>query len=64
MAEAPPDGYRLLVVNDGQMTMNPSLYKDVGYNPMKDFVPISNVASIPLVLVVNPNVPPIQSPSW
>ena len=57
VAASEPDGYRLLVVNDGPMTMNRSLFKDVGYNPKSDFTPIANVAWIPLVLVINPKVP-------
>lgn len=57
VASAPPDGYRLLLVNDGPMAMNPSLYADIGYDPIRDFVPISNVAWSPLVLVVTPSLP-------
>lgn len=57
VASAPPDGYRLLLVNDGPMAMNPSLYREVGYDPLRDFAPISNVAWSPLVMVVHPGVP-------
>jgi tripartite-type tricarboxylate transporter receptor subunit TctC len=60
VASAAPDGYRLLVVNDGPMAMNPGLYKDIGYDPIKDFTAISNVAWSPLVLVVNPTVPAVS----
>ena len=56
VAKAPADGYTLLVVSTG-FIVNPSLYAKVPYDPIKDFVPVTLVASSPNVLVVNPNVP-------
>jgi tripartite-type tricarboxylate transporter receptor subunit TctC len=56
VAKAPADGYTLLVVSTG-FIVNPSLYAKVPYDPIKDFVPVTLVASSPNVLVVNPSVP-------
>lgn len=53
---AAPDGYTLGVLNDSILTMIPSLRK-VPYDPVKDFVPVSIVAGIHWVMVVNNEVP-------
>ena len=56
-ARAMPDGYTLYMMSTGFM-VNPSLYvKDVGYDPIKDFVPVTLAATSPNVLFVNPSVP-------
>jgi len=55
-AKAPPDGYTLLMAANG-LTINPSLYKQIAYNPVRDFSPITQVAFIPNVLVVHPSLP-------
>lgn len=55
-AKAPPDGYTMLMAANG-LTINPSLYKQIAYNPVKDFSPITQVAFIPNVLVVHPSLP-------
>jgi tripartite-type tricarboxylate transporter receptor subunit TctC len=57
VAKAAPDGYTLLLGFSGTMAINPSLYKNVGYDPQKDFVPIGLIASTPSVLVANPAFP-------
>lgn len=56
-AKAPKDGYTLLLTVGSSHTINPSLYKSTGFDPIKDFEPISLVATAPYVLAVNPNVP-------
>lgn len=56
-ARAAADGYTLLMAPNGTIATNPTLYKSLPYDPLKDFVPISLVASGPLVLLVNPAVP-------
>lgn len=56
-AKAAPDGYTLLLGTQSTMLVAPSLYPNLGFKPLQDFVPISLVASVPLVLVVNPSVP-------
>jgi tripartite-type tricarboxylate transporter receptor subunit TctC len=55
-AKAVPDGYTILVVSTG-FIVNPSMYAKVPYDPIKDFSPITLVASSPNVLSVNPEVP-------
>lgn len=55
-ARAPADGYTLLL-GLAPFTINPSLFKTVPYDPIKDFVPISRIASFPLVIVGHPSIP-------
>lgn len=57
VARSQPDGYTLLVSVDNPLTINPNLYKTVGFDPVADFEPITLVASVPYVLVVNPKFP-------
>jgi tripartite-type tricarboxylate transporter receptor subunit TctC len=57
VAKAAPDGYTLMIVPNGTIATNPTLYKSLPYNPLKDFVPVALVASGPLVMLVNPDVP-------
>jgi tripartite-type tricarboxylate transporter receptor subunit TctC len=57
VAKAAPDGYTLLVNATGGMTVNPSLYPKLSYDPIRDFVPISIIGSFPMVLAVHPSVP-------
>jgi tripartite-type tricarboxylate transporter receptor subunit TctC len=52
---AAPDGYTILVVSTG-FIINPSMYTTIGYDPLKDFVPISLVAASPNVITVHPSV--------
>jgi tripartite-type tricarboxylate transporter receptor subunit TctC len=56
-ARAPADGYTLLAANDGVMTMLPNLQKNIAYDPLRDFSPITQMIDIPLVLVAHPSVP-------
>ncbi|MBC7780676.1 MAG: tripartite tricarboxylate transporter substrate binding protein [Proteobacteria bacterium] len=57
VVRAAPDGYTLLVGGGGELTIAPSIYPALAYNPVKDFAAISLIASSPLLLVVNPRVP-------
>ncbi|MCA3128560.1 MAG: tripartite tricarboxylate transporter substrate binding protein, partial [Rhodocyclaceae bacterium] len=57
VARAAPDGYTLLLGSFGTHTANPSLYKKLSYDPIADFAPVSLIATVPNVLVVNPSVP-------
>ncbi len=52
---AAPDGYTILVVSTG-FIINPSMYTTIGYDPLKDFAPISLVAASPNVITVHPAV--------
>jgi tripartite-type tricarboxylate transporter receptor subunit TctC len=55
VAKSPPDGYTLALVPVGNAAVNPSLFKDLPYDPVKDFAPISQLAIVENVLVVNGN---------
>ena len=55
VAKAPPDGYTLLVVA-ASVTMSPSLYK-LPFDPLRDLAPISQLTSLPNILVVHPSLP-------
>jgi len=57
VAHAAPDGYTLLMATTGTHTINPGLYKDMPFDAVKDFAPITVIASVPNLLVVNPAVP-------
>lgn len=57
VATAPPDGYTLIFGNNGPSAIIPLIQKDVGYDPVKDFAPVSLVSIAPLTLVVHPSVP-------
>ena len=57
VAKSPPDGYTLLVSATAPLATNFNLYPSVGYNPATDFAPISLMAWLPFVLIVNPSVP-------
>jgi tripartite-type tricarboxylate transporter receptor subunit TctC len=57
-AKSAPDGYTILLAPVSPMAINVSLYgKKLPFNPEKDFAPITLVAKVPLVIVVNLNVP-------
>ncbi|MDP1961722.1 MAG: tripartite tricarboxylate transporter substrate binding protein, partial [Reyranella sp.] len=57
VANAAPDGYTLVFGNNGPSAIVPLIQKDVGYDPIKDFAPVSLVSIAPLTLVVHPSVP-------
>ncbi|WP_422033867.1 Bug family tripartite tricarboxylate transporter substrate binding protein [Reyranella sp.] len=56
VAHAKPDGYTLLMASSN-LAVNVSLYRTIGYDPLKDFAPISLVAIQPNVLMVHPSLP-------
>ena len=57
VAKAAADGHTILQCNVGQFTINPSLYPKLPYNPLRDFAPITVIASIDNVMVVTPSLP-------
>ena len=57
VAQAEPDGYTLVMATTGTHTINPALFSTLPYDPIKGFEPITLVASVPNLLVVNPAVP-------
>lgn len=56
-ARSAPDGYTLLLASNGNLATTQALYKNVPYDPVADFAPISLVASNPYVLVAHPSLP-------
>ena len=56
-ARAAPDGYTLLLGHTGTISINPSLYVNLGMNPRKDFAPIGLIASMPVALLAHPSFP-------
>lgn len=56
-AKQPADGYTLVMVVESSHAVNPNVYQKTSYDPVKDFAPISNIADVPNVLVVNPKFP-------
>ena len=55
-AKATPDGHALIMVVDSTVTINPHLYRNLSYDPFRDFAPISLISRLPLVLVAGPTV--------
>ena len=56
-AKAAPDGYTLMMGITANIAINPALYKKLPYDPVRDFVPVTLVASAPYVMVVSPSLP-------
>ncbi len=56
VARSAPDGYTLLMTSAGILTANQFLYANMPFDPAKDFVPISNVADMSMMVVVSPKV--------
>jgi tripartite-type tricarboxylate transporter receptor subunit TctC len=56
-AKAPPDGYTIMGGTISTHAINASLYKSLPYDPVKDFAPITLIARVPNMLVVNPDIP-------
>jgi tripartite-type tricarboxylate transporter receptor subunit TctC len=57
VARAQPDGYMLLMATSTTLAINKTLYKNLPYDPVKDFTPIGLVAAVPFALIVNPQIP-------
>jgi len=57
VAAAPPDGHTLLVSTSSAMAINLTLFKQVTYDPDRDFIPVSLYVKSPFILVVNPEIP-------
>jgi tripartite-type tricarboxylate transporter receptor subunit TctC len=56
-AKSAPDGYTLFMANNSTHGSNPAVYPKLPYDAVNDFAPISFVASVPYVLVVDPSLP-------
>ena len=57
VAKSAPDGYTILMGAVATHAINPTLYASIPYDPIRDFVPVTQLASTPNVLIVNPSVP-------
>src|SRR5258707_13758105 len=57
VAALPPDGHVLMLGDSGAMAINVVLNADLGYDPLRDFTPITALVTVPTVLVVHPSVP-------
>ncbi len=57
VAKASPDGYTLLMADVGQIAINPAIYSKLPYDSVRDYTPISMVATSPLFIVVHESVP-------
>ncbi len=57
VAKSAPDGHTLALAPAGNLTVNPSLYRNVPYDVARDFAPVTVIAAVPNVLVVNPQLP-------
>ena len=63
-ARAPADGYTLLVATVTTLAVNPVLYRKLPYDPVRDFEPVSMLASQPYILAVHPSVPATTVPQF
>jgi len=57
VAKSPPDGYNILMTSGSIFTVNPHMYKKLPFDPDRDFIPVTNVATGPMLVVVNPKLP-------
>jgi tripartite-type tricarboxylate transporter receptor subunit TctC len=57
VAAAPPDGHVLMLGDSGALAISVAINPDIPYSPIRDFTPITALATVPTVLVVNPSVP-------
>jgi tripartite-type tricarboxylate transporter receptor subunit TctC len=57
VAKAPADGYTLLLGSSGTITAGPAVWKTRHYDPVKDFVPVGAIQSVPIVLTAAPKTP-------
>src|SRR5262245_56819034 len=57
VAKSPPDGYTLLLGSSGTITAGPAVFKTLPYDPVKDFVAVGGIQSVPLVLTAAPKTP-------
>jgi tripartite-type tricarboxylate transporter receptor subunit TctC len=56
-ARATPDGYTMLLTGSGPMVINPLFHEKMGYHPQRDLAPVTQVCTIPNLLVIHPGVP-------
>lgn len=57
VAKSTPDGYTLVLGSSGTLTAAPAVYKNIPYDPIRDFTPIGPIQSVPIVLTAAPKTP-------
>src|SRR3954470_13025359 len=57
VAKSPPDGYTLLMATVSTHAINPGLYKNMPYDPVRDFAPVAQIGVTPTLLGVHPSLP-------
>jgi tripartite-type tricarboxylate transporter receptor subunit TctC len=57
LKQSDPDGYTIAASSDTPLTVNPWLYKDLPYDPLKDFIPVATLVRLPGMLAANPSFP-------
>ena len=57
VANAAPDGYTLLVATSSALSINPTVYKQISYDPERDLAPITVYLKSPFILIINPDLP-------
>jgi tripartite-type tricarboxylate transporter receptor subunit TctC len=57
VARAAPDGYTLLLATTGVMSINHRLYRNLPFDALKDFAPVTQIGGLPLILIVHPSLP-------
>jgi tripartite-type tricarboxylate transporter receptor subunit TctC len=57
LKQSAPDGYTIEVTSDTPMTVNPWIYKNIGYDALRDFIPVTSLIRLPSMLAVHPSVP-------
>ena len=63
-SKAPADGYTLLLAPQAPLTINPSVYIKLPYDPLRDFEPISQISSAAYLLVIHPSIPAKTVPEF
>ncbi|HEY0337863.1 MAG TPA: tripartite tricarboxylate transporter substrate binding protein [Burkholderiales bacterium] len=57
VARSAPDGYTLLLATTGVMAINHRLYRNLSYDALRDFAPVTQIGALPLILIVHPSLP-------
>src|SRR5262249_56896954 len=63
VAKSPPDGYTLLMATVSTHAINPGLYRNMPYDPVRDFAPIAQIGVTPTLLSVHPSLPATDAKS-
>jgi tripartite-type tricarboxylate transporter receptor subunit TctC len=57
VARSAPDGYTLLLATTGVMAINHRLYRNLSYDALRDFAPVTQIGALPLILIIHPSLP-------